>query len=163
MSGTTIGNATSLTAASIQTTDNIPIERPGVSTPYKATVDAILGAMSTGPIDYSATSTVTGWASFTTKEIYYTSIGNVLFVEFDIVGTSDATTATFTLPYARAGGVTELRTPGIIVADNGAYQDLPGCIKLTTNLVATYLTGTLDAFTASGIKRVKGQFWYTIA
>jgi hypothetical protein len=41
MSGTSIGNATSLAAASLQATDVIPIERPGVTTPYKAKVSAL--------------------------------------------------------------------------------------------------------------------------
>ena len=35
---TSIGNATSLAAASLQATDVIPVERPGVTTPYRTTV-----------------------------------------------------------------------------------------------------------------------------
>lgn len=56
MSGTSIGNATSLAAASIQATDVIPIERPGVTTPYKAKLSSItwatMGAFNI--LDYSA-------------------------------------------------------------------------------------------------------------
>jgi len=41
MSGTSIGNATLLEAASLQPTDVFPVERPGVTTPYKTRVSAL--------------------------------------------------------------------------------------------------------------------------
>ena len=56
MSGTSIGNATSLPAASLQATDIIPVERPGVTTPYKTRVSSLTKAV-TGMInvvDYGA-------------------------------------------------------------------------------------------------------------
>jgi len=56
MSGTSIGNATRLAAASLQATDVIPVERPGVTTPYKTKVSSLTKAV-TGMInvvDYGA-------------------------------------------------------------------------------------------------------------
>ncbi|MFA6271222.1 MAG: glycosyl hydrolase family 28-related protein, partial [Candidatus Paceibacterota bacterium] len=50
MSGTSIGNATRLAAASLQATDVIPVERPGVTTPYKTRVSS-LATLVNGTID----------------------------------------------------------------------------------------------------------------
>lgn len=41
MSGTSIGNATSLAGTSLQATDVIPVERPGVTTPYKTKLSSL--------------------------------------------------------------------------------------------------------------------------
>ena len=41
MSGTSIGNATRLTASGLQPTDVIPVERPGVTTPYKTKLSSL--------------------------------------------------------------------------------------------------------------------------
>jgi len=112
-----------------------------------------------GWTDYSNTSTVTGWSSFTTKQIYYKSIGKLVFVEFNIDGTSNADSAQFTLPFTRSG-ISEIRLLSAVVMDNGAYQSAPGAIRLTANLVRVYLNGLLTVFTASGRKIVQGQFFF---
>jgi len=85
----------------------------------------------------------------------------MVFVEFNIAGTSNDTAAQFTLPYARAGG--EARLPAAVIADNGSYQAAPGVIRLTTNLVRVYKDARFTTFTASGDKTVRGQFWYEMA
>ena len=36
--------------------------------------------------DYSATSTIVGWSSYTTKSIFYKKIGKLVFVQFVISG-----------------------------------------------------------------------------
>src|SRR3990167_5861782 len=51
--------------------------------------------------DYGGTSTITGWSSFTNQKIFYTKVGKLVFVAFDLNGTSNATTVSFTLPYTR--------------------------------------------------------------
>jgi hypothetical protein len=45
--------------------------------------------------------TITGWASFTTKQIYVKKIGRRVFLDINLGGTSNSTTTKFTLPYTR--------------------------------------------------------------
>ncbi len=122
-------------------------------------VEAVETELLNGWVDYSNTSTVTGWSSFTTKQIYYKAIGKLIFVDFNINGISNADSAQFTLPFNRSGA-TEVRILSAVVMDNGAYQSAPGAIRLTTNLVRVYLNGLLTVFTASGRKIVQGQFFF---
>jgi len=122
-------------------------------------VAAVETELLNGWTDYSNTSTVTGWSSFTTKQIYYKAIGKLVFVEFNIDGTSNANSAQFTLPFNRSG-ISEIRLLSAVVMDNGAYQSAPGAIRLTANLVRVYLNGLLTVFTASGRKIVQGQFFF---
>ena len=68
-------------------------------------------------IDYSATSTVVGWTTFTQKTIRYSVIGKLLIVEYFISGTSNATTTSFTLPQASA------TVSGMIWANNNQTQN----------------------------------------
>lgn len=124
-------------------------------------LDDLETGIDSGMVDYSDTSTITGWSSFSTKVILYKVIGKMVFVEFNIAGTSNNTAAQFTLPYARAGG--EARLPAAVIADNGSYQSTPGVIRLTTNLVRVYKDATFTVFTASAGKTVIGQFWYEMA
>src|SRR5205814_10418940 len=56
-------------------------------------------------MDYSATSTIVVWTSFTSKLIFYKKIGKDVFVQFELTGTSNATTSTFTLPFTMANSV----------------------------------------------------------
>ena len=53
-------------------------------------------------IDYSGTSTITGWTggsgAYTTKLLQYTIIGKVMYVQFQIEGNGNGTSVSFTLP-----------------------------------------------------------------
>lgn len=50
-------------------------------------------------VDYSATSTITGWSSFTVKQLNYAINGKVATVWFQIEGTSNSSTTSVTLPF----------------------------------------------------------------
>lgn len=148
--------------------ERMPFMAPGKMNHIEDGIDAIddrLDDLETGidsgMVDYSDASTITGWSSFTTKIIRYKVIGKMVFVEFNIAGTSDDAAARFTLPYARAGE--EIRLLSAVIFDNGAYQATPGLIRLMTGLVQVYKDGLATVFTASGVKRVQGQFWYEMA
>jgi len=54
--------------------------------------------------DYSASSTINGWASYTAKSIYYRKIGKTIYVFYQLAGTASASIsiASFTLPYKAA-------------------------------------------------------------
>ena len=117
--------------------------------------------------DYSGTSTIVGWSSYTTKLIYYKKVGNLVFVSYDIAGPSDETTgtiATFTLPYTSSNTVQTLACG--LTTDNGTPTTTGGAINLTQNnsTVAIYKDmSTTNLWTDSGTKQIIGQFWYEAA
>ena len=115
-------------------------------------------------IDYSATSTIVGWSSFTTKIIRYRVIGKQIFVQFQLDGTSNSTSLTFTLP-------SNILTPmynNCYAVDNGV-ANVGMCINFSggTNVITGYrfntATSLTSTWTASGTKTYKGQFFYEIA
>ena len=113
--------------------------------------------------DYSTQSTVVGWASFTTKKIYTKKIGKTVFVAFDIRGTSNATTVTFTLPYTSA--MTFPTRACAFTTDNDINTTTGGLIDLATgaSLVNLFKDMAGAAWTALGSKFAVGQFWYEVA
>lgn len=108
--------------------------------------------------DYSGTSTITGWASTTTEDIFYKKIGKLVFVQFYITGTSDSTNTTFTLPYTQQSDL-RLHVP-IRVVDNGT--DAVGLATIAGGASTCVCFDTIagSAWTASGTKTIWGQFWY---
>jgi hypothetical protein len=114
-------------------------------------------------IDYSASSTIVGWSTFTTKKIKYRIIGKQVFVAFQLDGISNSTSTTFTLPYANASGFETNIT--IRYINNGVGSGSPGLVQLTntssTVIIYTGLTG--GTWVASGTKTVFGQFFYEIS
>jgi hypothetical protein len=110
--------------------------------------------------DYSGTSTVTGWTSFTTKVIDYKKVGNLVFVKFRLIGTSNTTGANFTLPLTAEGDTngacwgrdnTGTRAPTLFFVD-GSIPD-----------VDIWWGGSATGWTNSGTKEAAGQFFYEIA
>lgn len=115
-------------------------------------------------IDYSATSTVVGWSSFTVKIIRYRIIGKQIFVQYQLQGTSISSTTTFTLPNTSIN--IEVNQNNLTV-DNSVVS--LGLLQITSNsnIVSfakwTAINSNTSTFTASGTKMVKGQFFYEIA
>lgn len=108
-------------------------------------------------VDYSSTSTVVGWSTTTQKDIRYRVIGKMVFVNYLIVGTSNSTSATFTLPF---NSVRQIDTFCYSV-DNSTGS--LGLVEISQNTnVATGFFG-LNAWTALGSKRLRGQLFYEIA
>lgn len=107
-------------------------------------------------VDYSATSTVVGWSSFTTKKISYKIIDDVMIVDFNIEGTSNATTISFTIP-SNASSATFILSAYII--NNGSASSNAGRINSASgsNVITVQRDGQNTAFTASGTKRCSGQ------
>lgn len=115
--------------------------------------------------DYAATSTVVGWSAFTTKAIRYKKLGKKMSVWFDLNGTSDATTASFTLPYNVAAGV-DINIVNVRTVDNGTAPSTVGRARMTAGAATVTLDLTNAAaggWTGSGDKRVSGQFEYQAA
>jgi hypothetical protein len=112
-------------------------------------------------IDYSATSTIVGWSSFTTKSIIYRIIGKQVFVNFSITGNSNSTVATFTIP-AINSSVFSCQNLNVQITDNGAISLNPGRVlsNLSSNIVSCQKDRLGSSFTASGVKTTIGQFFY---
>jgi hypothetical protein len=110
--------------------------------------------------NYSAPSTVTGWASFTDKLIYYKKIGKLMFVWFNITGTSNSAVTTFTLPFLSSNTIATVF--GIGAVDNGVSLAYMGKAVLDLNslTLSCYVDNIGTGWTASGSKQVYGQFWY---
>lgn len=114
---------------------------------------------------YQETSTIVGWSSFTTKIIRYKKIGNIVYVLFDLAGTSNSTAATFTLAVASASNGMSPGAALHITQDNGSQFTTPGrvVISVGTANVSTQANSAAGVFTNSGTKRITGQFWYETA
>ena len=107
--------------------------------------------------DYFATSTITGWSS-PTGGLRFKMVGNQVFVDFHISGTSNATIARFTLPVPHAAG---WHTRMGIIAQNNGTQ-IQGYMQMPQNAsqVEFYTTIGYGGWADSGTKAVAGQFFY---
>jgi hypothetical protein len=111
--------------------------------------------------DYSGISTIVGWASFTTKELRCMTIGGILFVQYSIMGTSDAISASFTIPHT--SGIGFMSNMIGKSGDNGGAL-VAGGISVTNGSNICSLSPIVDggAWTNTGTKIVQGQFWLKI-
>lgn len=111
-------------------------------------------------IDYSETSTIEGWSSFTTKTIRYRIIGKQMFFEVFLLGTSNSTSATFTLPNNNIN-INNNYIPKII--NNGVVGIGLSDISANSNSFTTYSSSLGNIFTNSGTKLVSFQGFIEIA
>ena len=99
---------------------------------------------------------MTGWSSFAggEKSIYYKKIGKLLFVRYSIEGTSDATTASFTIPVNCAHSAEGSSR----ISDNGGAYAWGMWVGVASSATITiYKDVTAGVFTNSGTKKVKDQ------
>lgn len=109
-------------------------------------------------VDYSGSSTIVGWSSFTTQIIsYMVLLDGSIMVAFNLVGTSDATSVTFTLPETP---LTALGTADLTIrAVNNGTAAVGFCrIAGGSTTVTCFPAITGGAWTASGSKQVSGMF-----
>ena len=116
-------------------------------------------------IDLSQQSTIVGWSSFTTKNMKYKVVGNIVYVYFIFDGTSNSASTTFTLPIPPK---IPIAFPFAFNADNGFYTIGGFGNNTSSNIITCYKTnstsstGFTTTWTASGIKTIVGQFFYEI-
>jgi len=111
--------------------------------------------------DYSGTSTIIGWSSFTFKNLSYKKVGKLMFVTFRLVGTSNSTSTSFTLPYSAAN---PLFTNLCRAQDNsGAYA--VGIIGMVggSSVATAYPTVAGGSWTVGNQKVIEGTLWYQTA
>jgi len=111
-------------------------------------------------IDYSSTSTIVGWSAYDGgyPDIFYSTHGKLVFVVFRIEGTSDNTAVTFTLPYNNGGNIGALNVYRAM--DNGTWGTGVFSLPTGSNIVSLFSSPAGAAWTASGNKRIQGQFFY---
>ena len=160
--------ATSLASSSI-TPSNLAASLPVFSDGSKKLVslsiaDTLTALGFDGWVDYTASSSYSGWSVFSAKSVKYLKLGSIVFVNFTISGTSDSDAASFTIPDA----TDDIITVPIYAADNG--------IKLSGFANRGSGTSTMNLYpggdpvsggywltwTASGGKDVAGHFFYEI-
>jgi hypothetical protein len=110
-------------------------------------------------IDYSATSTIVGWSSFTIKEIWILIVGDILFCQFLLNGTSNSTTTSFTINNNNPNAT--LINVNTYAVNNGATQIGPGRIAIQngSNVVTLARLADSAAYSAIGNKQAIGQFF----
>ena len=109
--------------------------------------------------DYSASSTIVGWTSISSKSIYTKKVGKTVFVQFSIGGTSNSTSTTFTLPYTKSSDISQIFM--FLATDNSQSSIVAyGAVGSNSATVTLNKDTAGDAWTASGTKSIYGQFWY---
>jgi hypothetical protein len=160
----TIGAAAGTSLSLSGLTASLPVFTDGSKNLVSKSVADTLTALGIGAwTDYSATSTVTGWSSTTVKKIYYTVVNNIVFVYFDIVGTSNQTYARFTVPYNAANTIDIQRFCYAYSLNNGDPLPTNGAVNIGTISKSTAIVDCLfgqGTWTNSGDKIVCGQFYY---
>lgn len=113
-------------------------------------------------VDYSATSTIVGWTSFTTKHIRYKISHKKIFVTFYLAGTSNSATTSFTVPTAMTANFVEL-----MLVHRGLDNGVAVIGRYYLDASTTTVVGNVDisggGWTASGTKIFSGEFFYEIA
>jgi hypothetical protein len=124
-----------------------------------ADLDARLTMLEGAWTDYGGSSTIVGWASFTSQVIQYMRIGKLVIVNFRLDGKSNSTSATFTLPHNSA--INTVAAQGSTI-DNGTVLTTPGRVSIANggNVVVMQRDTAGSSFAASSRKGVYGQFWY---
>ena len=118
-------------------------------------------------VDYSATSTITGFSTIANKVIKYKKLGKTVHIWYWIDGTSDGTTGgefKFTMPFNGNLGMTG-HWPQAMTMDNGAFDVSTGRIYLPDNTGEFVLTRALGlgGWTTSGQKLSYGYICVEVA
>lgn len=112
--------------------------------------------------DHAPSSTITGWSSYSSANIWVTRKGKRVDVIFFIEGTSNSGSTSFTLPYTNRNSNGNYVTVATQCMDNGSLQAAAGLAQMAPNsdVVTCYLTFAGGGWTSSGGKRVAGQLTY---
>ena len=113
--------------------------------------------------DYYSSSTVTGWSSLTSGRnvIYYKKLGTLISVFFALEGTSNATTVSFTMPYAFITTTYPSFNGGPVWCyDNGSADSALGYVRMVSNSSQVNVYRASGTWTSSGTKIGTGSFTY---
>jgi hypothetical protein len=107
---------------------------------------------------YHDSSSITGWSSYSTKEIWYKKVGELVFVWFDLNGTSNSTSTSFTLPHSNNSDV--LLSSFLVAQNNGSWSASWCSMSTSSSTVTCYpsVGGGSTSWTSSGSKTARGHF-----
>ena len=111
--------------------------------------------------DYSATSTITGWSSYTTKLIQYEVSDKTMRVMVQFEGTGSGTTVTFTLPNNASAWGTQYF---ILQTQNNTTQSASvATVSANGNTITvSNSASTTSSWTNAVQRNVRGQFFINI-
>lgn len=111
--------------------------------------------------DYSATSTITGWSSYTTKLMQYEISGKTMSVMVQLEGTGSGTTTSFTLPNNATAWGTQYF---ILQTQNNTTQSASvATVSANGNTVTiSNSASTTPSWTNAVQRNVRGQFFINI-
>lgn len=111
--------------------------------------------------DYTDAANVTGFSSFTVKQVFLSIVGDEVTLRFYLKGTSDATDIQLTLPIMSASYPYEQVSLDLKVEDNGTWTGVAGYALINSgSSVATIYKNPAALFTASGEKAAVGTIKY---
>lgn len=112
-------------------------------------------------VDYSATSTITGWSSYTTKLIQYQIVGKVMRVMVQLEGTGTGTAVSFTLPNSATAWGTQYF---ILHTRNNTTQSASVATVAANGSTVTVSNSasTTSSWTNAVGRDVQGQFFINI-
>lgn len=142
----------------------IGMTAPTVALDVRGDIQAFNDIFNMQWFDYFSASTIVGWAASPTGFMYVKKIGKTVFVNFQISGTSNATNATFTVPYATqaAGHGVAIKTGDAV--DDGTFVSTAIISPANNSTTITlYRDRAAAPWTASGTKTINGQFFYEAA
>lgn len=118
----------------------------------------------TGWIDYSDSSTIVGWASYTTKLIFIKKLDdNLSLVMFQISGVSNATTSSFTLDVEQKSILGSSQNVTIVNSGSASATNGRVVMSVDSNLVDIRRDALGTAWSSSGTKTAVGQFFIKTA
>jgi predicted HAD superfamily Cof-like phosphohydrolase len=112
--------------------------------------------------DYSEVSTITGFATFTTKQIYYKKIGKLFVFDFELGGTSNSNQTRFSLP---SPPLLDFGFSQSYTRDSGTAQTSlgRGVYSSANAAILCFKDGASASWTNTGTKTTRGQFFYETA
>lgn len=108
-------------------------------------------------VDYASTSTIVGFATITTRELRYLIIGNVAIYYFNIQGTSNSSTFTFTIHTNHNGNI-YFNGSGYTLNNTTSNNPSRMLISNASNVITLAPALTGGTWSASGGKGCSGIF-----
>ncbi|GAC1502298.1 MAG: hypothetical protein NVS1B10_07010 [Candidatus Saccharimonadales bacterium] len=107
----------------------------------------------------SFTSTLVGWSGSPTQFIHYITVGKTCTIYFNMTGTSNSTTTSFTIP---AYPLYSQNLASCRVTDSGIIQATPGLCILTAGVITVNCFLKMDGtgFSNTGTKTLEGVLVY---
>jgi hypothetical protein len=142
------------------TTDYLVIDNGAATS--KITVDNFFSSRA----DYGVWSdasglSIGGFSAFSTKIYNYKAVGDIVFVQLHLVGTSNSTALTVAVPITADASMVGMMMAFLYGEDNSVYLTVPSNLTFTSvSTITIYKDLAYGAWTNSGEKAIRGQFWY---